>query len=108
MHWKTERFIKHWWDTYGSAKSLEEVIKIAGISSNHLKRGVRKGDEHPHKRVNWTRNTSGVIGVTKEKSRNRWRATLNVKGEQWVVICKTFEEACVERRLLERKHLEGA
>lgn len=108
MHWKTERFIKHWWETYGNAKSLEEVVKIAGISSNHLKRGAKKGVEAPHKRRNWTRNTSGVIGVTKETKRNRWRATLNVKGQQWVVFRKTFKEACEARKELEKEHLEGA
>ncbi len=110
MHWKTARFYTHWQEVYGGAKSLEEVIALARIADNHLRRGAKKGDEHPHKRNNWTRNTSGYIGVTYEKARDRWKATLTVKGQSWFEIRKTFDEAVTARQELERRYLnrEGA
>ncbi|HEM4277475.1 TPA: hypothetical protein U1X82_002278 [Streptococcus suis] len=90
-----------------SARQKNLLKKVT--EANKPRFGVEKGTDVKliaSKKV-WKNNKSGVKGVSFDKARGQWIATLNLKGN--VVLCKRFkkfDDAVIARKEAEEKYFK--
>ena len=79
-----------------NAKHLNQVISLGKIAGERIRINQRNGKKRPD-------NTSGVTGVSYDKSTNRWKARLQYRNKSYCIRCSTFDEAVIAREQLEKE-----
>ncbi|MGL5718692.1 MAG: hypothetical protein ACRCX2_37150 [Paraclostridium sp.] len=95
-------------EVYSSLLSIDGYFDNAEIdridNSGHYELGNLRwvtSSENKHNQGMNSRNTSGIKGVSYQKSSNKWAGYMNVNKVNMIKLFDTFEEACLYRKELE-------